>query len=188
MTMLDSMIYAGLSADDPRVMAAMEFIRKNIASSTPEWDMRANSILPHLSKSLKVAGLRFLMMIPGSHDWKMELGEQLIQMQQEDGSWVNQRMTDDRQLVTAYAPGISSMQINSIVDLRLLRRRQCDTSNRSNMKQLLRAAVITSLSACILAQVHSEEAGPKDKQQSQWITSILNWAVKIRSSHRRMDS
>ena len=41
-----------------------------------------------------------------------------------------------------------------------------------NMKQLLRAAVITSLSACILAQVRSEEAGPKDKQQSQWITSI----------------
>ena len=41
-----------------------------------------------------------------------------------------------------------------------------------NMKQLLRAAVITSLSACVLAQVHSEEAGPKDKQQSQWITSI----------------
>jgi len=37
----------------------------------------------------------------------MELGEQLIQMQQEDGSWVNQQndrwMEGDRQLVTAYA-------------------------------------------------------------------------------------
>ncbi|MEC8475065.1 MAG: WD40 repeat domain-containing protein [Planctomycetota bacterium] len=40
------------------------------------------------------------------------------------------------------------------------------------MKQLLRAAVITSLSACVLAEVQSEEAGPEDKQQSQWITSM----------------
>lgn len=107
---LKSMIYAGLSADDPRVMAAMEFIRKNYSlTENPGMGHAGQFYYYHtFAKSLKVAGVEILDDDSGKpHDWKMELGEQLIQMQQEDGSWVNQQndrwMEGDRQLVTAYA-------------------------------------------------------------------------------------
>ena len=107
---LKSMIYAGLSADDPRVIAAMEFIRKHYSlTENPGMGHAGQFYYYHtFAKSLKVAEIDILDDSDGKpHDWRGELGGQLIAMQQADGSWVNQEndrwMEGDRQLVTAYA-------------------------------------------------------------------------------------
>lgn len=107
---LKSMIYAGLSADDPRVIAAMNFIRKHYSlTENPGMGHAGQFYYYHtFAKSLNVADIDILDDSDGKpHDWRSELGGQLIAMQQADGSWVNQEndrwMEGDRQLVTAYA-------------------------------------------------------------------------------------
>lgn len=107
---LKSMIYAGLTADDPRVVAAMEFIRKHYSlTENPGMGHAGQFYYYHtFAKALDVADIDILDDASGKpHDWREELGRQLIQMQQEDGSWVNSEnerwMEGDRQLVTAYA-------------------------------------------------------------------------------------
>ena len=107
---LKSMIYAGLTADDPRVLAAMQFIRKHYSLTENPGMGHAGQFYYYqtFAKSLKAAEIDILDDSEGTpHDWRMELGQQLIKMQQEDGSWVNQDndrwMEGDRQLVTAYA-------------------------------------------------------------------------------------
>ncbi len=104
------MIYAGLSADDPRVVAAMSFIRKHYSlTENPGMGHAGQFYYYHtFAKSLKVAEIDILDDDSGKpHDWRRELSAQLIAMQQADGSWVNQEndrwMEGDRQLVTAYA-------------------------------------------------------------------------------------
>lgn len=107
---LKSMIYAGLSADDPRVSAAMTFIRKH-------YTLKENPGMGHaglfyyyhtFAKALDAADVMILDDDAGTpHDWREELAKQLIAQQQSDGSWVNGEndrwMEGDRQLVTAYA-------------------------------------------------------------------------------------
>jgi squalene-hopene/tetraprenyl-beta-curcumene cyclase len=107
---LKSMIHAGLTADDPRVVAAMGFIRRNYSLTENPGMGHAGQFYYYqtFAKSLKVADVDILDDADGQpHDWRRELGRQLIQMQQPDGSWVNQQndrwMEGDRQLVTAYA-------------------------------------------------------------------------------------
>ena len=107
---LKSMIYAGLTADDPRVVAAMQFIRKNYSLTENPGMGHAGQFYYYqtFAKSLKTAEVDILDDAKGTpHDWRAELGKQLVKMQQEDGSWVNQDndrwMEGDRQLVTAYA-------------------------------------------------------------------------------------
>ena len=107
---LKSMIYAGLTADDPRVVAAMEFIRKHY-SLEDNPGMGASGLYYYyhtFSKALSAAGIEVLDDAEGNpHVWREELARTLIDAQQEDGSWVNGKsdrwMEGDRQLVTAYA-------------------------------------------------------------------------------------
>ena len=56
------MIYAGLSADDPRVMAAVDFIRKNYSlTENPGMGHAGQFYYYHtFAKSLKVAGVEIL--------------------------------------------------------------------------------------------------------------------------------
>lgn len=107
---LKSMIYAGLTADDPRVVAAMSFIRKNYdLQDNPGMGKQGLFYYYHtFAKALNVAGVDVLDDADGKpHDWREELAKQLITLQQKDGSWVNSGserwMEGDRQLVTAYA-------------------------------------------------------------------------------------
>lgn len=107
---LKSMIYAGLSADDPRVKAAMAFIRKHYSlSENPGMGQAGLYYYYHtFAKSLQAAGIDILDDDSGEpHVWREELARHLIDMQQADGSWVNLKsdrwMEGDRQLVTAYA-------------------------------------------------------------------------------------
>ncbi len=107
---LKSMIYAGLTADDPRVVAAMEFIRKNYSlESNPGMGQAGLFYYYHtFAKALKVADLDTLDDAEGEpHVWRDELVSTLVGQQQADGSWVNGEndrwMEGDRNLVTAYA-------------------------------------------------------------------------------------
>ena len=107
---LKSMIYAGLSADDPRVVAAMGFIRKTYTlEENPGMGHAGLFYYYHtFAKALDAAGVELIDDAEGNpRDWRGELAGHLIAAQQQDGSWVNQEndrwMEGDRQLVTAYA-------------------------------------------------------------------------------------
>ncbi|MAI71586.1 MAG: hypothetical protein CMM01_11815 [Rhodopirellula sp.] len=107
---LKSMIYAGLSADDPRVQAAMAFIRKNYSlKDNPGMGKAGLFYYYHtFAKALDAANVEIIDDADGTpHSWRKELTQQILQMQQSDGSWVNGEndrwMEGDRQLVTAYA-------------------------------------------------------------------------------------
>lgn len=107
---LKSMIYAGLTRDDPRVQAAMDFIRRNY-SLEDNPGMGASGLYYYyhtFAKALDAAGVEVLDDASGEpHPWRQELVATLANLQQPDGAWVNQRserwMEGDRQLVTAYA-------------------------------------------------------------------------------------
>ncbi len=107
---LKSMIYAGLTSDDPRVMAAMAFIQKNYSlEQNPGMGHAGLYYYYHtFAKALDAAGIEILDDDDGKpHAWRDELSRHLIKAQQQDGSWVNGEndrwMEGDRQLVTAYA-------------------------------------------------------------------------------------
>jgi squalene-hopene/tetraprenyl-beta-curcumene cyclase len=107
---LKSMIYAGVSADDPRVVAAMQFIRRNYSlKDNPGMGQSGLFYYYHtFGKTLDAAGIEVLDDADGNpHPWREDLARTLIQTQQDDGSWVNggsdRWMEGDRQLVTAYA-------------------------------------------------------------------------------------
>lgn len=107
---LKSMIYAGLTKDDPRVQAAMTFIRRNYSlKENPGMGQAGLFYYYHtFAKALSTAQIDILDDDAGKpHDWREELARHLIATQQPDGSWVNSNsdrwMEGDRQLVTAYA-------------------------------------------------------------------------------------
>jgi squalene-hopene/tetraprenyl-beta-curcumene cyclase len=106
---LKSMIFAGLTADDPRVVAAMDFIQKNYSlTENPGMGHAGLFYYYHtFAKALDAADVEVLDDAAGApHSWRSELAGQLIRLQQQDGSWVNSQnerwMEGDRQLVTAY--------------------------------------------------------------------------------------
>jgi len=107
---LKSMIYAGLTSEDPRVAAAMTFIRNNYSlTDNPGMGQAGLYYYYHtFAKALDASGAEVLDDASGTpHAWREELTDKLIELQQADGSWVNQGndrwMEGDRQLVTAYA-------------------------------------------------------------------------------------
>ena len=107
---LKSMIFAGLTKDDPRVAAAMEFIEKTYSlSDNPGMGQAGLYYYYHtFGKALDAADIQLLTDAQGKpHNWRLELGQTLVDAQQPDGSWLNngnQRwMEGDRNLVSAYA-------------------------------------------------------------------------------------
>jgi len=107
---LKSMIFAGLTPDDPRVEAAMTFIRKNYdLDSNPGMGTAGLYYYYHtFAKALNVAGIEVLDDAEGTpHVWRDELVKTLTDAQSGDGSWVNTAndrwMEGNSNLVTAYA-------------------------------------------------------------------------------------
>jgi squalene-hopene/tetraprenyl-beta-curcumene cyclase len=107
---LKSMIYAGLTRDDPRVAAAMDFIQKHYTlEDNPGMGKAGLYYYYHtFAKALDAAEVEVLTDASGeNHNWRRELAAKLIAEQQEDGSWVNDGnrrwMEGNRNLVTAYA-------------------------------------------------------------------------------------
>ncbi len=106
---LKSMIYAGVSKDDPRVKAAVDFLSKH-------YDLEANPGMGQeglfyyyhtMAKALDAYGQETFEDAQGvAHHWKAELRQQLASLQLKDGSWVNPTtrwMEGDPNLVSGYA-------------------------------------------------------------------------------------
>jgi squalene-hopene/tetraprenyl-beta-curcumene cyclase len=105
---LKSMIYAGVSRDDPRVKAAYEWIRKHYTlDENPGMGVNGLYYYYHtFAKALAAIGDQKIVDGKGnSHDWRAELAEKFIATQNPDGSWVNKAprwLEGDPNLVTAY--------------------------------------------------------------------------------------
>jgi len=112
---LKSMIYAGLSHDDPRVKAAWGWITKNWTWDEVPGLHREPGVSPEsglfyyfhtAARALAAYGEPVVTDAQGNkHDWRAELTNKLISMQQPNGSWVGERrwMENNPTLVTAMA-------------------------------------------------------------------------------------
>ena len=108
-TGLKSMIYAGLTANDPRVKAANEWIAKYYAvDENPGMGSAGLYYYYHIfAASLGVAGINKVKDEAGrEHDWRKDLTAELASRQAEDGSWSNDNrrwFEDDKNLATSFA-------------------------------------------------------------------------------------
>jgi hypothetical protein len=104
-----SMIYAGLTKDDPRVKAALKWIRKNYdVKSNPGMGSAGLYYYYHtFAKALDTLGIDEIEDAKGvKHDWRRELTDELARRQKENGSWVNtdgKWMEGDPNLATGFA-------------------------------------------------------------------------------------
>lgn len=105
-----SMLYAGLAKDDPRVAAALNWIRANY-SVKENPGMGANGLYYYFylfGKAMNAAKIDTLVDDMGNqHDWKAELAAHILSQQAPNGSWINSGsdrwQEGDPNLVTAYA-------------------------------------------------------------------------------------
>lgn len=103
-----SMIYAGLKPDDPRVVAARKWIEKNytVKSNPGMGDAGLYYYYSLMAKALDVAGVKTIKDEHGiEHDWRAELVAHLKSLQAEDGSWTNKNtkwMEGDPNLATTF--------------------------------------------------------------------------------------
>lgn len=106
---LKSMIYAGLTKDDPRVKAATEWVTKNY--SVEENPGRGNAGLFYyyhtFAAGLGTAGIDEVTDAAGNkHNWREDLINELAKRQNDDGSWTNENgrwFENDKNLATAFA-------------------------------------------------------------------------------------
>lgn len=103
-----SMIYAQVSANDPRVVAVKEWLGKNYTLEENP-GVGAQGLYYYyntMSKALAAAGIDKLKTADGKEvDWRKDLCERLLRTQREDGSWFNDNgrwMESNAVLTTAY--------------------------------------------------------------------------------------
>jgi squalene-hopene/tetraprenyl-beta-curcumene cyclase len=105
-----SLLYAGLTPDDPRVRAML-------FEAQADFSLRSNPLYgqPHgqfyyyyvLSKTLRASGQDTLIDAAGTcHNWRSEIAARLIALQSSDGSWINDQsdywLENNPVLVTTY--------------------------------------------------------------------------------------
>ena len=106
---LKSMIYAGLTKGDPRIEAALGFIRKNYSvDENPGMGQQGLYYYYHtFAKALSLLKVDTITDAKGNvHEWRSELIAALASRQKADGSWTNPAdrfLEGDPNLVTAYA-------------------------------------------------------------------------------------
>lgn len=112
---LKSMIYAGLSKDDPRVRAAWRWISQNwTLDENPGMKLNKPDAAQYglyyyyltLARALNAYDQPIITTPEGTrHDWRVELIEKLSSLQKPDGSWSGDKrwMEDNPVLVTSYA-------------------------------------------------------------------------------------
>jgi squalene-hopene/tetraprenyl-beta-curcumene cyclase len=111
---LKSFIYAGLTRDDARVKAAWDWITKNwTLEENPGMRLGAPDLAKHglyyyyhtLGRALNAYDQPVITDSQGTrHDWRVELIDKLIALQNPDGSWVGEQrwMENNPVLVTSY--------------------------------------------------------------------------------------
>jgi squalene-hopene/tetraprenyl-beta-curcumene cyclase len=105
---LKSMIYAGLTKDDPRVKAAFDYISRHYTlDENPGIGQSGLYYYYHtFAKALAMLGTPTITDAQGhAHDWRSDLVAALAKRQNPDGSWVNPAdrfMEGDPNLVTSY--------------------------------------------------------------------------------------
>ncbi|WP_437223952.1 hypothetical protein SH661x_003423 [Planctomicrobium sp. SH661] len=106
---LKSMIYAGLTEDDPRVKAAEEWLRK-FYSLEENPGMGQQGLFYYyqtVAKTMEALGREDFSDANGTrHLWRVELADQILSRQKPNGSWLNETprwMEGDPNLVTAYS-------------------------------------------------------------------------------------
>lgn len=108
-TGLKSMIYAGLTKDDPRVKAATEWISQHYdLDNNPGMGTAGLYYYYHtFAAGLNAAGVDLLKDVQGNpRDWRADLIQELASRQNEDGSWSNENrqwFENDKNLATAFA-------------------------------------------------------------------------------------
>lgn len=106
---LKSMIYAGVKEDDPRVKAAVTWLKKNydLKSNPGMGDAGLYYYYQTFAKALAAMGHDKFVDDKGvAHDWRQELIAELAARQNEDGSWSNSNsrwLEGDASLCTAYS-------------------------------------------------------------------------------------
>ena len=106
---LKSMIYAGLTKDDPRVKAARDWASKHYTlTQNPGMGLQGHYYyIQTLAKTLNTLGGDTLTDADGvEHPWRDDVAAQLIAMQRENGSWVNEAdrwYEGDPNMITAFS-------------------------------------------------------------------------------------
>jgi squalene-hopene/tetraprenyl-beta-curcumene cyclase len=107
---LKSFLYAGVSKDDPRVKAAVDWIKRHYTlDNNPGMGNRGLYYYYHtFAKAMDALGEEPFVDAKGTkHHWRAELFAALTSKQQEDGSWVNKGDNtfgeSDPNLATAFA-------------------------------------------------------------------------------------
>ena len=106
---LKSMIYAGVAKDDPRVVAATDWLKRHYTfAENPGLGNAGRYYYLHTAaKALDALGQETFSDADGNeHRWRDELAAAIIAGQQPDGSWVNDNprwLEGDANLVTSYA-------------------------------------------------------------------------------------
>jgi squalene-hopene/tetraprenyl-beta-curcumene cyclase len=109
---IKSLIYCGVSKNDPRVVKAYEWIKKNYSvdknpgmpEARAEWGLYY--YYHTMAKCLDVLGVDYVEDAKGvKHNWRSDLIAALAKRQQTNGSWVNNNhwMESEPNLVTGYA-------------------------------------------------------------------------------------
>ena len=104
-----SYLYANLKRDDPRVVAVFEWLRRNYTlGENPGMGPQGFYFYLHtMTKALNAYGVDELELADGRRiNWRREVAMKLINVQQKDGSWINDNgrwWERDPSLVTSYA-------------------------------------------------------------------------------------
>ncbi len=106
---LKSMIYAGLTKDDPRVESALKYIREHYTLDENPGLGQQGLFYYYQTFAKTLSVLKVDSVVDGkgtAHDWRQDLVAALAKRQAKDGSWVNPAdrfMEGDPNLVTAYS-------------------------------------------------------------------------------------
>jgi squalene-hopene/tetraprenyl-beta-curcumene cyclase len=109
---IKSLIYCGVSKDDPRVQKAYDWIKANYSvdknpgmpESRGKWGLFY--YYHTMAKTLDTLGVDYVVDAKGAkHDWRKDITLALARQQRADGSWINDAhwMEADPDLVTGYA-------------------------------------------------------------------------------------
>ncbi len=106
---IKSMIYAKLSKDDPRVIAAFEWVKHNYTlEENPGLKLQGHFYYIHtFAKALHATEVNTVEDAQGKkHFWRKDLVKKLLSMQDQDGSWSNPEkrwQESNTRLVTTYS-------------------------------------------------------------------------------------